>query len=463
MSRICRNIRLWAHGDRNPGDGSLEHGPPSRVAIATLICALGLGLLAPTGSRAQERGDRLNWSTNGPIPESTPQLRNPSYLVGLKQVQELLFELRRSPHDSAYVEAAISGTGASLADLLAARVLSRQGQLYGLNFPLLTTEDLHTVKEISERFGRDLADIYLRRRAEIEDILGRYPLKQIDQRMLAYVLLGCFSLDWDGLDITQEKSYRTPFLTEGVGSVHWATQRQPPDFLQGVYWGSHNEYLDNDIVLTSFGDHTAPMRFAFPDLYWRLSQAFPDVMWQAARSYGVEVPEELRSPIVRIARRIFRQLAYQAASVMTTLREAENTADEISATLASEPTETRELLALLEAAQYVQQESGRYRATIPVLLQEDRPMVQDLLGLSAEIISTWLEENYESLKAEFRRTTPVGHAVPFEDTFYYVWHYVFGITNRILVEEGMFADPYGADRKHQGYIPVVWHRSVQSE
>lgn len=90
-------------------------------------------------------------------------------------------------------------------------------------------------------------------------------------------------------------------------------------------------------------------------------------------------------------------------------------------------------------------------------------MVRDLLDLSGQIIATWLTENYESLKAEFKRTTPVGNARPFEDTFYYVWHYVFGTVNRILIEGGMFADPYGVDRKHKGYIPVVWHRSVQSE
>ena len=461
MNRIYRNTVVWAHGDECRGDGSCKHGSVSKAAIVVFICVL--GLFAPSSVRAQARGDLLNWSTNGPIPASTPQLQNPSYLLSLESVQELALELRRGPRDSAYIETALDGTAASLADLVATRLLSKAGDLYALGFPLLTTEDLSTVKDISERFGRDLADVYLRRRTEIEGILTRYPMKQIDQRMLAYVLLGCFSLDWDGLDITQEKGYRTPFLTEGVGFVHWATQQQPPDFLKGVYWGSHNESLDNDIVLTSFGDHTAPMRIAFPDLYWRLSQAFPDVMWQAALSYGVEVPEELRSPILRIARRVFRELAYRAADVMVALREGEKTADEIGAALGSEPGETRELLALLEAVQYVQQESDRYRAAIPILLEEDRPLVQDLLGLSAELITTWLEENYEPLKAEFMRTTPVGHAVPFEDTFYYVWHYVFGTANRILVEVGMFADPYGADRKHQGYIPVVWHRSVRSE
>ncbi|UCC48730.1 MAG: hypothetical protein JSV41_00710 [Gemmatimonadota bacterium] len=50
--------------------------------------------------------------------------------------------------------------------------------------------------------------------------------------------------------------------------------------------------------------------------------------------------------------------------------------------------------------------------------------------------------------------------MPFEDTSYYVSHCVLGVANRVLVDEGMFADPYGADRTYQGYVPVVCHRSL---
>jgi hypothetical protein len=37
-----------------------------------------------------------------------------------------------------------------------------------------------------------------------------------------------------------------------------------------------------------------------------------------------------------------------------------------------------------------------------------------------------------------------------------VWHYVFGIANRTLVEAGFLADPYGPDRRHQGFLPAIW-------
>ena len=53
--------------------------------------------------------------------------------------------------------------------------------------------------------------------------------------------------------------------------------------------------------------------------------------------------------------------------------------------------------------------------------------------------------------------------MPFEDTFWNVWHYVFAATNKELVARGMFADPYSAERKYKGFVPAVWHRNVNRE
>ena len=41
-----------------------------------------------------------------------------------------------------------------------------------------------------------------------------------------------------------------------------------------------------------------------------------------------------------------------------------------------------------------------------------------------------------------------------------VWHYVFGLANRQLVETGLFADPYASTRKYQGDIPAVFANGV---
>jgi len=67
------------------------------------------------------------------------------------------------------------------------------------------------------------------------------------------------------------------------------------------------------------------------------------------------------------------------------------------------------------------------------------------------------EENQK--KAQF----PPNLCLWMEPTFYKIWHEIFGAANRILVEKGMFYDPYGGSRKHEGYLPVVWHMGVAGD
>jgi hypothetical protein len=244
--------------------------------------------------------------------------------------------------------------------------------------------------------------------------------------------------------------------------VHWATEREPAEAAKAAYKGSHNETLSSGITLTSFGDHYAPFRFALPDLVWNLGRAFPDVMWQAARSYGVEVPEELRPALAGIGRRALAQMAEEVSAVMMALRAGERSAGDIAAITGRSERETEALLSLLEALDYVRLDSGRYATVIPVFSEDDRSMVQGVLSLGHELLTVWFEDNYDRLEADLTRATPLGDPLPFEDTFYYVWHYVFGAANRILVEEGMFEDPYGGDRRYTGFVPVVWHRSVNA-
>jgi hypothetical protein len=431
------------------------------VVSALVICSAFLGLLGAEGSSAQQsRG--LSWSTDGPVPDSLPDLRNPNYLMRLEQVQALLLELRQGPREESYITDMLSGTGVMLKDLLALPLIRRDGELYAPSFPLLTAEDLRYVREVSERYARDLAAEYLQHRVEFEELMSRYPVEHVPLARVGFVLIGCFSLDWDGLDITESSGYRTPFVAEGVGKVHWATERQPPEATKGIYWGSNNAPLGSGITLTSFGDNYAPVRFAFPDLVWRLGRAFPDVMWEAARSYGVGVPEELRPALAALGRRTLAELAEEVGTVMMALRAGERTAEDIAEVTGGDERETDALLSLLEALDYVRLDSGRYATVIPVFSEDDRAMVRGVLNLSHGLLSGWLERNYDGLESDLTRLTPLGDPLPFEDTFYYIWHYVFGIANRILVEEAMFEDPYGGDRRYTGYVPVVWHRSVNA-
>jgi hypothetical protein len=113
----------------------------------------------------------------------------------------------------------------------------------------------------------------------------------------------------------------------------------------------------------------------------------------------------------------------------------------------------------LDKAGYVRQQNGRYAAAIPVLDANDRAMTDSIVGLSAQIMSAWLDTNYDSIRGELKGTTPLRYGVPYPQVFTQVWHYIFGATNRALVHAGLFADPYAGGR-YQGFAPVVWDPAV---
>lgn len=90
-------------------------------------------------------------------------------------------------------------------------------------------------------------------------------------------------------------------------------------------------------------------------------------------------------------------------------------------------------------------------------------MLRDLRDKGREIIVQWHHSNYTQLKAELSRLTPVQRGVPFERVYTEIWHFVFAIANRTLVEEGLFADPYAEGRAYRGFLPMVWHKNLSEE
>ena len=118
------------------------------------------------------------------------------------------------------------------------------------------------------------------------------------------------------------------------------------------------------------------------------------------------------------------------------------------------------LLDLLVAADYVAQFGDNYGSVALVLGPEDVDMVNAMIAVGRDIMSTWHEDNFSSIQTELSDLTPIRNGVPFERVYTEIWHFVFGIANRVLAEEGFFADPYSEDRRHQGFLPVVWASGI---
>jgi hypothetical protein len=311
------------------------------------------------------------------------------------------------------------------------RLLRRDGNRYSLAFFLYTKADLDKLRAVSESEGRTLAAAFLARRGEIMTILKDGALPGDDVKALAYFILGCVSLDWDGLNFTREKGYRTEGPIE-------RDLREPGGGgdRRELYWGSNNWH--DAIAFTTFGDHASGPRYALPNVLFGLSS---------------NAREPLRSTLPRVAGMLFRR---HAGSIMLALRDGARDTSYLAGATGLAAEDVREILEVLTQLHYVRADGERYRAAIPVLAERDAGMVRDLRRLGREVTAAWFAQHHSALERQLSDFTAVRQGVPLSDGFYWVWHYLFGVANRELVRAGLFADPYAPERAFKGFIPAVY-------
>jgi hypothetical protein len=352
---------------------------------------------------------------------------NPTNLMHPLEVQRLLLAIAEEPREL--------------------KLLRQDDDRVVINFNLLTQQDQAEILRVAAPHAAALADGYLQHRDEIEAILARRGLPDVPATHYAYILVGCFSLDWDGLLFTDDLRFRAAATHRPGGDLYtpWAKERGDRVSLKGLYWGSHNDYR-KDANLTTFGDHHALPRVGFPDLVWRLR----------VETDGLPGDGETRETMARAARWFLQDLADAVGKVMFSLANGAKTLEELTATTSLGARALSDLLVLLEEIEYVAVAGSEYRVIIPVLTDADTPMVRDLLTLGREIIRQWHEEHYAALASGLSHITPLKYDVPFGVVYTEIWHYVFALANRKLIEAGLLTDPYAGNRRYKGFIPAVW-------
>lgn len=357
-------------------------------------------------------------------------------------VQRFLLELAKGPAAQRAAEEMLGQSAGSIEDLLTLRLIRHDGERYVLNFALFTAADVRRVREVSARYAGSLVEALLARREELSTALRAYDAPGVDPKAVLYYLLGCASLDWDGLSLTAEKGYRKTTEERPDGSYVPAAEETGESSLEKIYWGSHSSGYDG-VTFTSFGDlHSLP-RFMLPDILWRtpdLPSSYPDTLRAALRGVFAESLERGGDRMGRM---------------MAALREGPRSAAELALAAGAGENEAGALLSVLIALDYIAEEGGQYRARVPVLTKRDEPMASRIRAIGRQAMDEWLAANYEGLRGDLEDLTFLRSGVPFSEGFTMIWHFVFGIANRNLVEAGLFADPYEEARRFKGAIPAV--------
>ncbi len=396
----------------------------------------------------------LSFGITGSVNPVTPLNRNPSYLLSILDIQKLLIKTAHEPQNAAAIQKALARTDVTLEDLVETGLLKQAGDGYRISFILFLKEDLEIIKSIAGELGEDLADAYIQQTGAFTNILARSSNPHNMIHDLAYILIGCFSLDWDGLQITSELGYRVEAQPTERGDryIAWAEERQY-EAVREIYWGSHNDYYP-ECVLTSFGDHCALPRATFPDLAWRIEHSI----------YDLNFPAEIEHRLVQAFSPFVSDFSEQAGEIMLSLAEGDRTLEDLSGSLGETPDEILAKVELLIALNWIAGETTNgYRPIIPVIPLSDVDMVKEVLTRSGNLLVDWLPKHIDELRDRLSEVTPLKYGLRFGDIFSQVWHYLFGLANRHMVQAGFFADPYSPDRLFKGFIPAVWHPDVIPE
>ncbi len=364
-------------------------------------------------------------------------------------VQRLLLDVASKPRTEEYLDAALRQTSVTKKQLLSLDWVRRNEGTYVINFLLFTRADEQRMREITESHAQILASALLKRRTEIEAVLNQYTLPGVDSRAALYIMLGCFSLDWDGLALTAARGYRkTTSLFERIFPRTIIYGWEPTELSKkGFYCGSHNTVY-GIAELTSFGDREIQPRHALPDILWS-SGKYPN----ALKSRIQELTETSSEKAV----------GKQIGSMMLSLRDGNKSLAELAKAAGTGEDRAMKLANLLVELGYITHNDNYYSPRVPVLSLSDSSIVRKIRGIGREEMEHWFESGYKRLHDELAELTPFRYGLKQTDFFYNIWHDIFGAANRILVESGLFADPYSEFYGAKGIIPVVFDNSLYEE
>lgn len=343
---------------------------------------------------------------------------NPHYTASSLGAWPVLKELAREPSTARALAERCSlpvGTVESMLSSLAElHVVKQSGTAYHLGFAWFTADDQHLVHRGVMQAAQELAHRLAARMDEIDQQLMQVKASAwTDIRDLRFALVGCFGLDWGGLDALKASGHLVHEKEQPGDRRYVLYVEEPVDqYNQKDYVGSHTTWASEAYRWTSFGDHSG-RRFGLPDLIWHL---------RGAVTRSEQLPEEARTPLGDLVMEACHAQLDAAAEALIPLAKGHSVVEH----------------PLLKAARAIEAD----RPAIPVFFwKEDGEPIGRVVAIVQETLLSVVSARYESLQAELADLTPLRHGVPFAECFNPIWHVWFGHTNRILAEQGILADP----------------------
>ncbi|MFB0517920.1 MAG: hypothetical protein ACETWC_01410 [Acidobacteriota bacterium] len=413
--------------------------------IFLLILAFSSGFIY---AQAEQKERRLHIAIVGGISNPDP-LYNPYTYCNLREVQLLLLDMAEQPMSGEEITARLSGSKASIDDLLRLEIIRQEGDRYYINFPLFTENDQQLITRVADIYSQKLADSISQKKEEIYRLLEGYRPTGVEPSKLGFIMIGGLILDLGGLRLLSEHGYIAHGVEKPGGNRYILNAQEVTEFsLKEIYWGCHIDSV-NGITLMTFGDHHfETVRNGFPDLLWGLGR-------RLGTSLRKELPELYGTELLTVLNDQMNSFLEDVVTVLLRLKESPAGLPELEKATSLDRTHLENTLNFLVKIRYISQEDDAYHLLIPVLTKADKEMFQKIRGMVSEEILNWLQTYYDRIKEDLKDISAVRNRVNYGEVFNILWHYFFGYTNKFLARSGLIYDTYSAPQGFTGFLPAV--------
>lgn len=424
-----------------------------RFYLVFLTVLVTLGPVASPAQTSKASARPLMWTGIAGRIRATG-LADPQYVLSFVPVQRLMLAAVQEPLTAQQIDTALANLPVMRADLIRLGLIRSDGQLFRLNYLLLTAGDALAIDQAGARYGASLANAFLARKPSFDRILENYQNATMRQELLFDLVAGV-SMNWQGLRLTSELGFRAQPKPQPDGSSYFVHSQELGSGVSAMALYEDSETAEGATVsFTTFGDgESSPRLRGWPDVFDGIDAAVRP--WKIAP----QLYEPLKQAYIQ-----YTNLAFDDAGLITLfIADGATTDRALEARLPISAERRRASLLLLEACGYVTEKDGLLSVSAPLLETRDKPIADAVIALSRDIMTQWLRSNHSAIEASLQGLTPMRNGIPFTLVFSETWHAIFGHAAKVLAEDGYYWNPRGAASQYPGYVPLVWVNGIVPE
>lgn len=352
------------------------------------------------------------------------------------EVRDMIEELNRDPKSKKGLFDENEDISNDIEKLLRLDVLKEKDGKVFVNFTVIDEKDNGIIFDVCDEYACGLADEFLDNREQVFEVLGSYENQRLEEEKLAFMIIGCYLLDWESLELLSDWDVCDHRKQQAGDNeyVLWG-ESEIEGLLKGVYWGGHSLFMES-YTFHTFGDHHGyTERNAFPDIIHR----FEDLEFDGNEGYR-SILFDKRKEMLEDLGRIIDDIGISGCD---------------KEKIEKKWSDKSKYIHLLKKLNYVEEVDEILYLKIPYFTDEDIDMILNCMEPFIEILKYWIDENIDDIESSLGKTRPLQNGVPFDEYFIQIWHVIFGLTNKKLAESGFIYDTYSDYSDHEGYMPAL--------